>query len=169
MNTQRLFSIFTLAALLLGVAAYSHAADQNIAVTKKESPAEVDLISFRNRIDAILTDKIRQSLDRNIFPDNATAFFANGIKINETKNQYIYKIDVPTTHRDHLKVLLRNNSIVLLNQSESPSKKGRLMAGLGQINTDVFHRIIPLPTNADMQSISPIDQDGVLIISVNKI
>lgn len=125
--------------------------------------------TYKKEIDQIIQNKMRRHIQQKVFrPDAQGNFINQDIKVDETKDQIIYHIDIPSLHQKLVKVLIRNNAIVLYNDSRK-TDKGDLQGFLKRRRYGLYHRVIPLPQNAIQKSIQPTEKNGVLIIRVDKI
>ena len=135
---------------------------QTIAVNHAEiNQVESDFSSLKNRVDSIIAAHIKQNLAGNIFKHDQTAFFYNDIAIRENKEGYTYIVSIPSEQLKKVAVLIKNNTVVV----GAPGKNTqRIISG-----NSAFTRIIPIPGDADITSITPVSENGVLTISFKKI
>ncbi|MBF0105958.1 MAG: Hsp20 family protein [Deltaproteobacteria bacterium] len=140
---------------------------------QQQGPEDEDasLDNFRDELNEVIKNKLRRNLYQKIFhKDRRGDFLIDDIKIDETKDQYIYRIDIPSCHFKTVKVFIKNSTIVLYDDLRQRERQTRQAALYARNKLEgLFHRVIPIPNNVRTDDLQPMQKNGVMIIALDKI
>ncbi|AAR39191.1 NEQ344 [Nanoarchaeum equitans Kin4-M] len=91
-----------------------------------------------------------------------------GMQMRETESYYIITIPLPGVRKEDINLYLDGNNLVIDVHSkakEERKEKNEYFVNVGEIH---LHREIPLPANADPNSIEAEYRNGLLVIRIKK-
>ncbi|MCP5048682.1 MAG: Hsp20/alpha crystallin family protein [bacterium] len=126
-----------------------------------------DLLSFQNRIDRFFGERPHREEEKSSGA-YSTGTWSPAADIFETKDEYVFKLDVPGLSRDDVNVEFENG--VLSINGERKEEKEVKEENYHRIESysGSFSRKFNLPKNADAKNIAATIKDGVLELRVAK-
>jgi HSP20 family protein len=124
-----------------------------------------DLLSLHDRVNRLFEDELHNDSQKG--SGSFDSWFP-ATDIFETKDDYIFKLEVPGLNKEDVKVEFQNNTLTVKGEKKVNS----------EIKKDNFHRVesysgpfsrsFTLPKNADFQNISASMKDGILELKIAK-
>lgn len=101
-------------------------------------------------------------------PVGATAFFEPDIDVQDKKDHYLIKVDLPGMEKDQVRVEVRNNILTIAGERKSENKQEDKDQGYYRMERSYgsFHRQIPLPSDVKEEGVSAQYNNGVLTVKI---
>ena len=90
------------------------------------------------------------------------------VDVIEQDQQYVYVVELPGVKKEDVKLMVKDNSLVLEGERKEPEMGENVQKIRGEIAYGKFQRTLPLPENADLDKIRAEYKNGVLLVHIDK-
>ncbi len=90
------------------------------------------------------------------------------VDVIEQAQQYVYVVELPGVKKEDVKLMVKDNSLVLEGERKEPEMGQDVQKIRGEIAYGKFQRTLPLPENADLDKIRAEYKNGVLLVHIDK-
>jgi HSP20 family protein len=123
-----------------------------------------DLVSMHNKINRLFGDTF-SDMERE--QDSFSSWYP-ATDIFETKDDYVFKLEVPGLSKDEIQVELNNNTLSIKGEKKEEKKLKKEDYHRIESFTGSFSRSYSLPKNVDAKNIKANMKDGILELRVAK-
>jgi len=102
------------------------------------------------------------------FPPFGSEFMKEFQQFREQLNELFKNIASGDVHLEDVKLLVKDNSLVLEGERKEPDMGQDVQKIRGEIAYGKFQRTLPLPENADLDKIRAEYKNGVLVVHIDK-
>ena len=141
-----------------------------------QAAGSLDPFEEMERIQARMNQMFRDSFSRSMIAGpnfdllEKSTFFEPDIDMSETGTQYIIKLDLPGMEKDKINVEIANRMLIISGERKlenEETKEGsfyRMERSFGS-----FEKTIPLPDNADADTVKSDYKNGVMTLTIDKL
>ncbi len=90
------------------------------------------------------------------------------VDVVEYDQHYLYVVELPGVNKKDVKLMIKDNSLVLEGERKEPAMGDNVQKIRGEIAYGKFQRTLPLPENADLDKIQAEYKNGVLVVHIDK-
>jgi HSP20 family protein len=124
-----------------------------------------DLMSVRDSIERVFGDSLVNNYDK----DSELTTWHPLTDIYETKDDYVFKVEVPGLKKEDVKVELNNNVLAITGEKKVSDEINKESFHRTEISTGKFSRSFNLPKNIDSKKIDAKMKEGILELKVGKL
>ncbi|MFN8769943.1 MAG: Hsp20/alpha crystallin family protein [Neisseriaceae bacterium] len=115
-----------------------------------------------------INDMLDSSLRKQDSSTTATSIWAPAVDINEDKDNYYIKADLPGVNKDDIEVFMDNGVLTIKGKREQETRTDNSQYSRVERICGTFHRQFTLPDIADSENIEANYEDGVLKLCIPK-
>jgi len=90
------------------------------------------------------------------------------LDVAETKDAFLVRLDVPGLRRDELEITVDEGHLQIAGEAPGPGRGDGQVVRRSERFHGPFRRVVPMPRQADGDSVEASLSDGVLTVTVNK-
>lgn len=124
-----------------------------------------ELLSLHDRVNRLFEDELHKDVQKSSGSFDSWFPVAD---IFETKDDYIFKLEVPGLNKDEIKVEFQNNTLTIKGEKKVNTEIKNESYHRVESYSGPFSRAFTLPKNADFQNISATMKDGILELKIAK-
>ncbi|MGE5344246.1 MAG: Hsp20/alpha crystallin family protein [Candidatus Omnitrophota bacterium] len=126
-----------------------------------------DLVSLHDRINRLFEDEFSRDFPTSTGLTSAESWYP-AADIYETKDDYVFKLEVPGLSKDEVNVEVHNNVLTIKGEKKEEKEVKKENYHRIESFTGSFARSFSLPRNADANKIQAGMKDGILELRVAK-
>lgn len=123
-----------------------------------------DLLSLHDRINRVFEDQYRRDIDNK---NGSFESWYPATDVMETKDDYVFKLEVPGLSKDDIKVEFNNNILSISGEKKKDDYKDEQCHRVESFSGS-FSRSFTLPKNTDGEKIAAKMKDGILELRISK-
>jgi HSP20 family protein len=126
------------------------------------------LTSMHNRINRLFEDAFSRGWDREGEDTGALAAWHPTTDIYETKDDYVFKIEIPGLSKDDVKIEIKDNTLSIKGERKEEKEVKREDYHRVERCSGTFSRSFALPQNVDSTKTNATMKNGILELRVAK-
>lgn len=124
-----------------------------------------DLLSMHDRINRLFEDEFYGDQKRS---ESSLASWYPTTDIYETKDEYVFKLEIPGLSKDDVKIELNNNTLSLKGERKEEKEVKKEDYHRIESFSGTFSRSFSLPKNVDAGKVNATLKDGILEVRIGK-
>lgn len=124
-----------------------------------------DFVSLHDRVNRLFEDEFSRDVAK---PSNLLESWYPAADIYETKDEYVFKLEVPGLSKEDMKVELNNNVLTISGEKKEEKEVNKEHYHRVESFTGSFSRSFTMPKNTDASKVNAGMKDGVLELRIGK-
>lgn len=125
-----------------------------------------DLVSMYDRLNRFFGDDF---FDENVKSGIAPSAWRPMTDIYETKDAYVFKVELPGFKKEEIKVEFANETLILRGERKQEEETKNESCHRLERSYGMFERSFTIPKNVDAKKIDAELKDGILVLTIPKV